>query len=215
MRTSAVIEATAATTWLVEPLPWFTRLAVNRIPGLRIECARLVVARADVRLTHLRARTRLFRRQRRQIATEGVGLVLAEFATLVELLLLARAAVALFVCHLLAVSEDDTVVVLGVLEIVLSENWIARRQRITRQRQVLIGDRLGRAGDFSVRTVAVVGARQRVLGLALVVMTPTAAAALMSAAVTPAPAPPVLLSLPHRVLVSLLLQKKLWVSFRC
>lgn len=214
MRASAVVKTSAATTWLVEPLPWFTRLAVNRIAGLRIEGARLVVAWADVWLTHLRARARLFGRQRRQIATEGVGLLLAEFATLVELLLLARAAVALFVCHLLAMGEDDAVVVLGVLEIVLSENRIARRQRITRQRQVLIGDRLGRAGDFSVRTVAVVGARQRVLGLALVVMTPTAAA-LMSAAVAPAPAPPVLLSLPHRVLVSLLLQKKLWVQFRC
>ena len=65
--------------------------------------------------------------------------------------------------HLLAITEDDAIVVLGVLQIILSKYRIARGQRVSRQRDILLGDVRGRATDFYVRSGALKAAHQGVL----------------------------------------------------
>jgi hypothetical protein len=87
---------------------------------------------------------------------------------------------------LLAVSHDDAVVVLCVLEIVLSQNRIAGRLSVPGQGHVFLGNMSGRAAQLHIGTVALETPRQRVLAFALLIVLIVAAAA--SA---------VLLSLPH------------------
>ncbi|HRD78803.1 MAG TPA: hypothetical protein PK264_23175, partial [Hyphomicrobiaceae bacterium] len=98
-------------------------------------------------------------------------------------------AVAMLRRLLLAHREDDSVVVLGVLQIVLSEHRIAGTQRIARERHVLFGNQGRGAADLDVRAVAFEIPGERIVALAVVVV-PTAAT-------------PVLLSLPHGLSSSL------------
>jgi len=72
--------------------------------------------------------------------------------------------------HLLAITEDDAIVVLGVLQIVLSEHRIAGRQRIPRQRDVLLGDMRGRAADFHIWPRALETTHQGILRFAVVIV---------------------------------------------
>ncbi len=55
--------------------------------------------------------------------------------------------------QLVAIGHDDAVVVFGVLQVVLRQHRIARRQRIARQRLVLLGDVSGGAAHFDVGPV--------------------------------------------------------------
>jgi hypothetical protein len=97
---------------------------------------------------------------------------------------------------LLAIGEDDPVVVLGVLEIILSQDWISGRLRIARQGDVFLGDMRGIAADLHFRAVRLVAARQRVLAFS-VMLTVAIVVVVMAAA-----AAPILLSLPHGLLCS-------------
>src|SRR5262249_53477703 len=80
--------------------------------------------------------------------------------------------------------HDDAVIVLGMLEIALRRDHVARRECVARKRHVLLGDVRRGSSDFDVRTVGLVVPCQWILGLAA-----TAAA------------PAFLLSLPHRLLL--------------
>jgi hypothetical protein len=65
--------------------------------------------------------------------------------------------------HLLAIAQDDAVIVLGVLEIVFREDRVAGRERIASQRDVLFSDMRGSAADLHIRTRALEAAHQRIL----------------------------------------------------
>ena len=65
--------------------------------------------------------------------------------------------------HLLAIAQDDAVIVLGVLKIVFRKNRVAGRKRIAGQRNVFLGDMRGSAADFHIRTRALKAAHQRIL----------------------------------------------------
>jgi hypothetical protein len=93
---------------------------------------------------------------------------------------------ALALADLLAVSHDDAIVVLRMLEIVFRQNRITGRLGIPGERHVLLSNVSGRAAQLHIRTVALETPRQRVLAFALLIVLVIAAAA--SA---------VLLSLPH------------------
>jgi hypothetical protein len=88
---------------------------------------------------------------------------------------------------LLTVGEDDAVIVLGVLQIVLGQDRIARRVSVPGHRHVLLGHVRGRAPDLDVRAIALEAAGQGVLTLAAWIV------AIVVSAATSA----VLLSLPH------------------
>jgi hypothetical protein len=126
-----------------------------------------------------------------QLNSELVAIVVAEFVAIVtvragEIVRLSGAAaerIHAALGHLLAVAQDDAIVVLGMLQIILSKYRIARGQRVSRQRDILFGDVRGRATDFYIRSRALKAAHQGVLRFAVVVI-PTATAT-------------VLLSLPH------------------
>lgn len=53
--------------------------------------------------------------------------------------------------HLLAIAEDDAIIMLSVLQIIFCENRIAGRKRVARQRNILLGNMRGRAADFHIR----------------------------------------------------------------
>jgi len=72
--------------------------------------------------------------------------------------------------HLLAIAENDAVVVLSVLEIILCQHGIARRQRVTRQGYVLLGDVRGRAANFHIRPRALETAHQGILRFTVIVI---------------------------------------------
>ena len=65
--------------------------------------------------------------------------------------------------HLLAVTQDDAIIMLGVLKVIFSQHRIARRQRIARQRDVLLGNMRGRAADFHIRPRTLEAAHQGIL----------------------------------------------------
>ena len=142
---------------------------------------------------------RLLGRKRAQVPAQGICFLIGEVVGHIALGArpLTAHPIVLSLRHLLAVGEDDAVVVLGVLEIIFRENGVTGRQRIAGERQILIRNRLRRSGDFSVGTVAVVGARERVLDLAGVVV------AVIGVVTAPAATAAMLLSLPHLLLVSL------------
>jgi hypothetical protein len=97
--------------------------------------------------------------------------------------------------HLRLGGCDDAVVVLGVLQIVFRHDTVAGTLRIARQRRILLGNMLGRATDLHVWAGAVIGPGQRVLALAVEIVSTAAATAAI--VVTP-PTTLVLLSWPHR-----------------
>jgi hypothetical protein len=140
------------------------------------------------------------------VALEIVVLVVGEFAIDRRIACLplahhAAAANAARFALLFAVGENNAVVVFGVLEIVLSQNRIARCLRIACQCDILFRH-VGRcAAYFYVGTVALKTARERVLALTVVVIAIVVAVALMmataAAVIVTATASAVLLSLPH------------------
>src|SRR5262249_46458138 len=87
--------------------------------------------------------------------------------------------------ELLAVGHDDAAVVLGMLEIVLGQHWIARGLGIACQSHVFLGDVRRSAADLYVRTIGFEAARERV------VVVPTLAVVVAAASAA------ILLSLPH------------------
>ncbi len=97
---------------------------------------------------------------------------------------------------LLAIGHDDAVIVLCVLQIVLRQNRITRSKCIARQRHVLFGDVRGGAPNFHIWTVRFEAPRQGILMLACRIR-----ASIVWIIVTPT-ATTVLLSLPHRLLIS-------------
>lgn len=72
--------------------------------------------------------------------------------------------------HLFAIAEDDAIVVFRVLQVILSQHRIARRQRVARQRYVLLGDVRGRAADFHIGPRALETAHQGILRFAVIVI---------------------------------------------
>lgn len=94
---------------------------------------------------------------------------------------------------LLAIRHDDAVVVLGVLEIVLSQHPVSRRQRVARQRDIFFGDVRWRTAQLYIRSSALETPRQWILRFAVVVIIVVTAAADV---VTPASSA-ILLTLPH------------------
>jgi len=84
--------------------------------------------------------------------------------------------------ELLLRRHDDAGVMLGVLEIALRGDEIARRHRIARERGIFLGDMRGRAADFYIRAVRFEAAREWILRFPA----------------TTAASPSILLSLPHR-----------------
>ena len=87
--------------------------------------------------------------------------------------------------ELVAIGHDDAAVMLGMLQIVLSQHRVAARLRLARQREVLLRDVGGGTANPLCRAVRFGAARQ---GIAVVTF-----AAVVIAATTA----PVLLSLPH------------------
>jgi hypothetical protein len=65
--------------------------------------------------------------------------------------------------HLLAITQDDAIIMLGVLKIILSEHGVAGGQRITRQRNIFLGDMRWGATDLHVRTRALEAPHQGIL----------------------------------------------------
>lgn len=97
---------------------------------------------------------------------------------------------------LFAIGEDDPVVVLGMLEIVLRQHWVAGRLGIPGERHVFFGHVGWGAADFHVRSIGLVAARKRVLPFALLVV-------IVVVIVVAATSATVLLSLPHGLQFSL------------
>jgi hypothetical protein len=97
--------------------------------------------------------------------------------------------------QLLAIRHDDAIVMLGVLEIILSQHRIAGRLRVARECQIFLGNMRRRAANFYVRAVRLETARQRVL-----LMLPVAIVALMivvAIIIWPTATAAILLTLPH------------------
>jgi hypothetical protein len=92
---------------------------------------------------------------------------------------------------LLAEGHDDAVVMLGVLQVVLSQNRVTGRLRVACERDVLLSDMSRRAAQFDVRPRTFEATRQRVLTFAVLVII------VVVIIVAAAAASAVLLSLPH------------------
>ena len=99
---------------------------------------------------------------------------------------------------LLAIGEYDAIVVLGVLQVVLSENRVTRRLGIASQLEVFLRDVCGRTAHLDVGTVRFIAPRQRVLPFARVLIRTAATIAITTVMIVAAPATAaMLLSLPH------------------
>lgn len=92
---------------------------------------------------------------------------------------------------LLAEGHDDAVVMLGVLQVVLSQNRVTGRLRVACERDVLLRDMSRRTAQFDVRPRTFEATRQRVLTFAVLVII------VVVIIVAAAAASAVLLSLPH------------------
>ena len=160
-------------------------------------------------LIGLRALCHLDRGQRLHIAAVGLAFVLAlivvafRFARLAGALALAIGILATLGLAF-AVGQNDPIVVFGVLEVILSEHRVARCRRVARHRQVFFSNPRSGARDFSVRTIALVRPRNRVLTLAVVIIV-VVAVVVVVILTAPGTAPAMLLSLPHDLPISLLL----------
>ena len=100
--------------------------------------------------------------------------------------------------HLRLSAGNDTVIVLGMLQIVLSNNPVARALRITRKLSVFLGYMLGCTPDLHIRTRTVIASGQGIRSLAVVIVViPLLLLLLLLLLFTPAAAL-VLLSWPHQ-----------------
>jgi hypothetical protein len=183
----AVIAVVTAMTLALLLTALVTRAAIVETLAIIVPRLTLVAARG-LRLRH-----------GAEIAAHFVAILVAELiahrAWLAERTAVTHAAVlhiaAALSDLLLAEGHDDAVVVLGMLEIVLGENGISARLRVSRKRQILLGNMGGRAADLDVGPGALEAPRQRVLTPAVLVVV----VIIVVAAATSA----VLLSLPHRL----------------
>jgi hypothetical protein len=114
-----------------------------------------------------------------------------------------RATAALVICRLarrrallLAVSQNDPDVMLGVLQVVLRQYWITGSMRIARQRRILLCDVCGCTAHLDFRSVRLKTASQRVLAFAVIVII-VATAVVIAVVVVPTTPAAMLLSLPH------------------
>ena len=98
---------------------------------------------------------------------------------------------------LLAEGQNDPVVMLGVLQIVLRQHWVSRRQCIPCKGHVFLGDLRRRAVNFLIRAVGLVGPHQRIM-----MMLAFAALHIIIAIGATAASAVLLLSLPHGTLFS-------------
>jgi hypothetical protein len=176
-------------------------LAMLRTPFVTHARTAVVIARTvvEARLPLLAAHG-LRLRHRPEITAELLALLLTEIVAAQGPGLAERTGwpVAASVLHiaaalsnlLLAEGHDDAIVVLGVLQIVLSQNGIAARLRVTRKRQIFLCDVGWGSADFDVRPRAFEAPRQRILPPAVLIIIVIIVTAATSA---------VLLSLPHRL----------------
>jgi hypothetical protein len=175
--TVAAIIVAVAVTALVAPERTIVPVLAAVVLALRLERLRLRLMHGDLR--HLRE----------IIAAGVIALIVTELvaalAAFAHALAIAVQAIALLT-HLLAIGHDDAAVVLGVLEIVLRQYRIAGRLRISRKRDIFLGNMRRSTANFYIRAVGFKAPRQRI------VVVTTALAV-----VVPAAAAPVLLSLPH------------------
>ena len=97
--------------------------------------------------------------------------------------------------ELLAIRHDDPVIMLGVLQVVLRQNSIARRLRITCERLIFLGD-MGRcSADLHIGTVGFKTTRKWILSLAARVDRRTAVAVAVAVAIIAAATATILLML--------------------
>ncbi|CAH1655673.1 membrane hypothetical protein [Hyphomicrobiales bacterium] len=115
---------------------------------------------------------------------EGLSLLVALFLALVRILdegAVRREGMAELLGHLLLSREQNAIVMLGVLEIALGRDGIARGLGIACKLQVLLGDMLRRATDLYVRPVGFIATLQRIGRFAITVVV----AVIIAAAHTP------------------------------
>ncbi len=180
---------------------WVVVLIVPLIPPLVL----MLMLRTIIVALRLIKRTRLMRllgwrlliwlsHHRPVFAAKIIALIISEFVAIgirsahrCRTAHTGRVGIAATRAHLLfAERHDDAIVVLGVLHIVLSEHRITRRQRVTRQRHVFLGDVGGRTAKLNVRPRALEATSYRILRLAVaiivvaIVATPAAAAILLT-----------------------------------
>src|SRR5690606_32151707 len=86
--------------------------------------------------------------------------------------------------------------VLGVLQIVLRHHAVAGTHRVTRQCRVFLGDLLRGAADLHIRTIALIGAGERIGAAAIVVV-------IVVIIIVAAAHAPILLLWPHPILFRL------------
>jgi hypothetical protein len=151
-------------------------VALAVMPRLTIVVAILIIAVLIVEIARLLLRERLLRAFALRLLpldAELVTVLIAELVAVVSIgagksvsarrTVVAERIDAALLRHLLAVAEDDAIVVLCVLKIVFRQDRIARRQRITRQRNILLRNVRGRATDLYVRSRALEATHQGIL----------------------------------------------------
>lgn len=152
---------------LVARRPVVVAVLIVEVPRLLLLRERLLRIRLRATLAKLRLRAELvtvFVAEVLAIRTLGPGKRMCPRGTV------AHGVNAALLRHLLAIAKNDAVIVLGVLEIILCEHGIARRQRVTRQGYVLLGDVRGRAANFHIRPRALETAHQGILRFAVIVI---------------------------------------------
>ena len=101
--------------------------------------------------------------------------------------------------HLRLSAGDDTVIVLGMLQIIFCHNPVAGALRIARELSVFLGYVLGSTSDFNIRTRTVIASGQgiRPLAVVVIIVVTVVIVVVIIVIVTPAAAL-VLLSWPHQ-----------------
>lgn len=140
----AVIKAFTAALAALAALISVARLVVAALliveTGLTVFETRVIVRTRvfKARLLIIRARRQIDGRQRLHIAAERLALVLTVFVGIIHRLArsvhAARSTIFTALRLAFAIGEDDPVIMFGVLEIIFSQNGVARRRRIARQR---------------------------------------------------------------------------------
>jgi hypothetical protein len=95
---------------------------------------------------------------------------------------------------LLAVRQDDPVVMFCMLQIILGQHRIARRLSISRQREVFLRDMRRRTPDFHFWSIGLEASRQGIVTLSMIIIMAIVLIVIVIAAATAAA---MLLSLPH------------------
>ena len=151
------------------------------VVAVRALDAAVLVAIALVGAT-LQARLRMQYRLE-PVVQHVIALIVAEIVALAvrQALTIAVGGIARLL-QLIAIGHDDAAIMFRVLEVVLCQHWVARGLGIAREGEVFLGDVRRSTPDLHIRSVRFKAARKRIVALPVVV---------------PAPATPVLLSLPH------------------